>query len=164
MKILLAVDGSPCSDEAIEEIGRRPWPAGSEIKVLTAFELPLPPTPEAWAIPPDYFEELDRAASEHARSVIERAVTKLRSAMGSEANIKGQFALGPPRIVILDEAESWGADLIVVGSHGYRAWERFLLGSVSQAVVSHAKCSVEVVRCRRRAPGPEQPSPSSHGG
>jgi hypothetical protein len=50
--------------------------------------------------------------------------------------------------VILDEAERWGADLIVVGSHGYRAWERFLLGSVSQAVVSHAKCSVAVVRCR----------------
>jgi len=49
--------------------------------------------------------------------------------------------------VILDEAESWGADLIVLGSHGYNAWKRFLLGSVSQAVVSHAKCSVEVVRC-----------------
>ena len=40
----------------------------------------------------------------------------------------------------------WKADLIVVGSHGYPTWERLLLGSVSQAVVSHAKCSVEVVR------------------
>ncbi|MGH9425110.1 MAG: universal stress protein [Terriglobia bacterium] len=164
MKILLAVDGSPCSDEAIEETGRRPWPAGSEIKVLTTFELPLPPTPEAWAIPPNYFAELDRAASEHARSIIERAVTKLRSAMGPEANIKGESVPGPPRMVILDEAESWGADLIVVGSHGYRAWERFLLGSVSQSVVSHAKCSVEVVRCRKRAGGPEETSRSSHGG
>ena len=37
--------------------------------------------------------------------------------------------------MILNEAESWGADLIVVGSHGYRVWERFLLGSVSQSVV-----------------------------
>jgi nucleotide-binding universal stress UspA family protein len=69
--------------------------------------------------------------------------------MGSEANIKGAFAQGSPRSVILDEAESWGADLVVVGSHGYGAWQRFLLGSVSQAVVSHAKCSVEVVRCKR---------------
>jgi nucleotide-binding universal stress UspA family protein len=49
--------------------------------------------------------------------------------------------------VILDEAESWRADLIVEGSHGYSAWKRFLLGSVSQAVVIHANCSVEVVRC-----------------
>lgn len=151
MKILLAIDGSPCSDEAIEQLTRRPWPEGSEIKVLTAFDLPLPPTPEAWALPPDYFEKLDRAAADHARSIVERAVTRLRPAMGSEVNLKGESAPGPPRVVILDEAESWGADLIVVGSHGYRAWERFLLGSVSQSVVSHAKCFVEVIRCRKNS-------------
>ena len=147
MKILLAVDGSPCSNKAIEEIARRPWPAASEIKVLTAYELPLPPTVEAWSVPPNYFEELDRAASDQARSVVERAVAKLKTGMGSEANIKGAAVPGAPRAVILDEAEAWAADLIVVGSHGYRAWERFLLGSVSQSVVAHAKCSVEVVRC-----------------
>ena len=147
MKILLAVDGSPCSDSAVEEIARRPWPAGSEIKVLTAYELPLPATPEAWAIPATYFAELDRAASDQAHSVVERAVAKLKPAMGSEVKVKGEAIPGPPRGVILDEAENWGADLIVVGSHGYRAWERFLLGSVSQSVVAHAKCSVEVVRC-----------------
>jgi nucleotide-binding universal stress UspA family protein len=148
MRILLAVDGSECSDKAVAEIGRRPWPKGAEIKVLTAVELPIPPTPEAWAIPPNYFEELDRAASEHARAIVDGAVSKLRAAMGSEANIHGQSVPGPPRAVILEEAERWGADLIAVGSHGYRAWERFLLGSVSQSIVSHAKCSVEVVRCR----------------
>ena len=107
MKILLAVDGSPCSDKAVEEIARRPWPTQPEIKVLTAIELPIPPTPEAWAIPPNYFEELDRAASYQARSVVERAVTKLRAALGPEANVKGEAVPGPPRVVILDEAESW---------------------------------------------------------
>jgi nucleotide-binding universal stress UspA family protein len=147
MKIILAVDGSHCSDRAVEEIARRPWPAQSEIKVLTVIELPIPPTPEAWAIPTNYFEELDRAASDQARLIVERAVAKLKMAMGSEANVKGEAVPGTPRVVIVDEAESWGADLIVVGSHGYRAWERFLLGSVSQSVVAHAKCSVEVVRC-----------------
>ncbi|HEY8187599.1 MAG TPA: universal stress protein [Pyrinomonadaceae bacterium] len=151
MKILLAVDGSPCSDRAIEEIASRPWPAGSEIKVLTAFEQPLPPTPAAWAIPPDYLEELDRATSKNAGLIVERAISKLRAVMGPEANIKGESVPGPPRIVILEEAANWGADLIAVGSHGYRAWERFLLGSVSQSIVSHAKCSVEVVRCPPKA-------------
>jgi nucleotide-binding universal stress UspA family protein len=53
---------------------------------------------------------------------------------------------GSPRSAILEEAERWKADLIVVGSHGYGAWQRLVLGSVSQAVVLHAKCSVEVVR------------------
>jgi nucleotide-binding universal stress UspA family protein len=48
--------------------------------------------------------------------------------------------------VILDEAEKWDADLIVLGSHGYSGWQRFLLGSVSHAVATHALCSVEIVR------------------
>jgi nucleotide-binding universal stress UspA family protein len=158
MKILLAVDGSLCSDRAVEEIGHRPWPPGSEIKVLTAFELPLPPIPEVWGAPQEYFEELDRAASSQARSIVERAVAKLRSAMGSETNIKGEPVPGPPRVVILEEARSWGADLIVVGSHGYRMLERFLLGSVSQSIVSHAKCSVEVVRCSPALAATQKPN------
>jgi hypothetical protein len=63
MRILLAIDGSSCSDEAIEETSRRPWPEGSKIRVLTAFELPLPSTPEAWTLPPSYLEEMDRSKS-----------------------------------------------------------------------------------------------------
>lgn len=150
MKILLAVDGSPCSDAAVEEIGRRPWPEGSSVKVLSAFELPTPLaplTPEAWSLPINYFEEMDIALRKQAQIIVERALVKLKSTMNKTIAIDGQCVPGPPRTVILDEAETWGADLIVVGSHGYRAWERFLLGSVSQSVVSHAKCSVEVVRC-----------------
>jgi nucleotide-binding universal stress UspA family protein len=147
MKILLAVDGSPCSDVAVEEIARRPWPEGSSVKVLNAFELPLPVAPEGWALPPNYFDELDQAVRKQAQSTIDRALEKLRTKLDKTITLEGEFFPGPPRAVILDEAESWGADLIVVGSHGYGRWERLLLGSVSQSVVSHAKCSVEVVRC-----------------
>lgn len=53
---------------------------------------------------------------------------------------------GSPKTVIIEEAERWGANLIVLGSHGYGALKRFLLGSVAHAVVLHAPCSVEVVR------------------
>jgi nucleotide-binding universal stress UspA family protein len=158
MKILLAVDGSHCSDEAIEEIARRPWPEGSEIKVLTTFEFGLPPTPEAWALPPGYLDEIDRSARQQAQAIVERALEKLKSKLKAVV-VAGEFLPGPPRSVILDEAGSWGADLIVVGSHGYRAWERFLLGSVSQSVVSHAKCSVEVVRClKANRAGTDEPA------
>jgi nucleotide-binding universal stress UspA family protein len=147
MKILLAVDGSPCSDAAVEEIGHRPWPDGSSVRVLTAFELPLPATPEGWALPANYFDELDQAVRTQAHSIVERASKTLRTKLNKTIELESKLVPGPPRAVILDEAESWGADLIVVGSHGYGRWERFLLGSVSQSVVSHAKCSVEVVRC-----------------
>ncbi len=147
MKILLAIDGSPCSDAAVEEVGDRPWPEGSTVKVLNAFELALPATTEGWALPQNYFEEMDQAVKRQARSIVERALEHLRQKQNRTIKVDGLFTPGPPRSVILDEAESWGADLIVVGSHGYSRWERFLLGSVSQGVVSHAKCSVEVVRC-----------------
>ena len=56
---------------------------------------------------------------------------------------------GSPKSVILEEADALGADLIVVGSHGYGMIERFLLGSVSHAVSLHAKCSVEIVRSQK---------------
>ena len=149
MKILLAVDGSPCSDAAVEEIARRPWPEGSFVRVLTAFDLPIPPTPEAWALPVNYFQEMDVALRKQAEIIVERAINTLKAGLNKTIALDGAIVPGPARTVILDEAEGWGADLIVLGSHGYRAWERFLLGSVSQSVVSHAKCSVEVVRCPR---------------
>ena len=147
MKILLAVDGSPCSDAAVEEVARRPWPAGSSLLVLTAFELMTPTAPQPWAMPLNYFEEMDSALSEQAQNTLNRAIEKLKPRLDKSIALDGRVVPGSPRTVILDEAEAWGADLIIVGSHGYRAWERFLLGSVSQSVVSHAKCSVEVVRC-----------------
>jgi nucleotide-binding universal stress UspA family protein len=53
---------------------------------------------------------------------------------------------GDPRSVIVEEAEQWPAELIVLGSHGYTGIKKWLMGSVAQSVVSHAPCSVEVVR------------------
>ena len=146
MKILVAVDGSSYSDAALDEVAQRPWPKPSEILVVTAYEFPISATPEVWALPPDYYEQLERAVREHADSIIDTAVAKLKKAVPAEVNVKGKAIPGSPKRVIADEAAEWKADLIVVGSHGYPAWERLLLGSVSQAVVSHAKCSVEVVR------------------
>lgn len=152
MKILIGVDGSEYSDAALDEVLQRTWPKGSQILVVHAFEMPVAPTSEVWALPPDYYEQLDRAARTQSSSVIEAAVEKLKSVLGTTLEVKGKAILGSPKRVILDEAEAWKPDLIMVGSHGYPTWERLLLGSVSQAVVSHAKCSVEVVRM----PAPKQ--------
>lgn len=145
MKILLAVDGSDCSDAAINEVVSRPWPKGSFVKVLTAYDPPVAPTPEGWALPANYFVELDSALRRQAQNVVDAAVQKLK--VNQDYTADGAIICGPPRLVILEEAENWRADLIVIGSHGYSGLKRFLLGSVSHAVVSHAKCSVEVVRC-----------------
>ena len=145
MKILLAIDGSPCSDAAVEEVARRPWPEGSSVKVMTAIETPMPPTPETWSVPLNYFENLETTLRKQGQNIVDRAIQKLK--VNKTLRADAVLVPGSPRPAILDEAESWGADLIVLGSHGYGAFKRLLLGSVSHAVVSHAKCSVEVVRC-----------------
>ena len=149
MKVLVAIDGSPCSNVALKEVASRPWPKGSEFKVVSAYELPLMPGPEAWAISPDYCDSLTDAVRDHAQALTDSARTKLGAALGDSFPVTSEIIAGAAKSAILERAEAWNADLIVVGSHGYRMWERFLLGSVSQAVVSHAKCSVEVVRCKK---------------
>jgi hypothetical protein len=53
---------------------------------------------------------------------------------------------GHPGSMIVDYADKWGADLIVVGSHGRRGLKRVLIGTVAEAVAMHSHCSVEVIR------------------
>ena len=152
MKILLAVDGSTFSDAAVEEIASRPWPEGSEVDVLSVSEPPVYPFGEAAALPSRYYEEMEKIVQEQARAVVDKAVGRLRSG-ASTLRITEDVVPGHAVQEIVDRAERWDADLIVVGSHGYRGFKRLLLGSVSQAVASHAKCSVEIVRSKATGTG-----------
>jgi nucleotide-binding universal stress UspA family protein len=146
MKILLAVDGSSCSEAALNEVTSRPWPAGSELRIVTAVAPPANLTPESWVGSEDYCKEVSRIDHETARSVVDKALSKLSAAEERPWKISSTVIDGSPKRVIVEEAERWGADLIVLGSHGYGSWNRLLLGSVSQVVSLHAPCSVEIVR------------------
>ena len=146
MKILLAVDGSVYSDAAAQELAKRPWPPQSEVKIITALEIPAPVGMDPWAMSPDYFENLETALRPAAQAAVDSALLKLKSITDKTLKISSEIIQGSPAQVIVDEAESWGADLIVMGSRGLGVWKRLLLGSVSNAVVHHAQCSVEVVR------------------
>jgi nucleotide-binding universal stress UspA family protein len=146
MKLLLAVDGSEFSDAAVEAVAQRPWPANSEVKVLTAIEPFTPYMTEVWATSNDFWEEMDKAAKEQADKAINGALERLKAAKEQTLKISTEIVRGNAKHAILDEAEKWGADLLIIGSHGYTGLKRMLLGSVSQAIVSHAHCSVEIVR------------------
>jgi nucleotide-binding universal stress UspA family protein len=146
MKILLAVDGSEFSNAAAVSVARRPWPADSEVKIISVMELFQPYLTEMWAVSDEFWEDMDKSAKAQARNAIDQAKAIFQAAEQSHLQISEDIAKGNPRSVILDEAEAWGADLIVLGSHGYTGLKRVLLGSVSQAIAAHAKCSVEIVR------------------
>ena len=145
MRILLAIDGSPSSNAAVDEVCRRPWPAGTEVLHITVrSSLDMITLHESLAQPiesKNIFEHPDWKEVKF----LEDAATELEQ-HAPEIRVKTMLLEGRPKDVILDEAELWGADLIVVGSHGYGAIRRFMLGSVSFAVALNASCSVEIVR------------------
>jgi nucleotide-binding universal stress UspA family protein len=147
-KILLATDGSEFSERAARSIAERPWPAGTEVEVLSVVELVLG-NAQAWFEPP-YIEEaqlerLRETAMKHAQNAVASAVEILSKAFPKVEESISVLVSGP-KAVIIEEADKIGADLIVVGSHGHRGIERFMLGSVSEAVALHAHGSVEVIR------------------
>jgi nucleotide-binding universal stress UspA family protein len=116
--------------------------------VVSVIEPLLLPTVETWVPPENYIEALEQASEDQARSIVDRAAARVREDQGDKLLVSTEIVKGHPKHAIIDAAEAFGADLIVVGSHGYRGLTKLWLGSVSQAVASHAKCSVEIVRNR----------------
>lgn len=145
MKILLATDGSECSQLAARSIAERPWPTGSEFRVVSVPELSAP---VLQMISHSAMDKLRGDAMKRAEDAETGAEEVLANANLAESGTVAASAAAPKEI-ILQNAEEWGADLIVCGSHGRRGLSRFLLGSVSEAVASHAKCSVEIIRQKR---------------
>jgi nucleotide-binding universal stress UspA family protein len=149
MKILLAIDGSTASQEAVKAIVNRPWPAGAEVKVISVVELHLAPPPGSMLVPDSHYLKLltayQRAASEAVKRA-EESILASNTKRKHPIRVETQVIIGYAKEAILDEAKNWNADLIVLGSHGYGGVKRLFLGSVSLAVASHAPCSVEIIR------------------
>ena len=145
LKILVATDGSPCSDRAVQSVAARPWPPGSEVQVVSVIHPKIPlvlePTLTGAAGHMTALDEERRDAPVRVR----RAEEFLRD--HGQVPVIAKVLEGDPSGAILAEAELWKADLLVVGSHGHGRVTRVLLGSVSQHVALHANCSVEIVRC-----------------
>ncbi len=149
MKVLLATDGSECSEDAARSIASRPWPKGTEFRVISVVEL----SPAWFRTPyPAYFdakamEELRGEAMKRAQDAVAAAEQILSDAGFTESGTV-VIPAASAKEMILNQAAEWGADLIVLGSHGRRGTSRFMLGSVSEPVAFHATCSVEIVRTR----------------
>ncbi len=147
MKILLAVDGSEYSEAAAAEVAENSWPEGSQIKIVTVIRLPFVPTEETRSLPDSEYSQLERQKRQEAEDIVRQTATYFGDC--PNVQLSTEVLLGEAAEVIVAEAERWHADMIAIGSHGYRGWKRFLLGSVSQEVAKNAECSVMILRPRK---------------
>lgn len=143
MRILVAVDESAHSDRAVRFVARMRWPAGSRVIVANVLAPVLtPPTTGGEGGMPLTIEVTEQQR-EQGRKVTERAEAALREAgIAAESRIPA----GDPREAILRLVNDERVDLLVLGSHGRTGFAKLLLGSVSSHAVTHAHCSVLVVK------------------
>ncbi len=148
MKILIATDGSDFSRAAIEKCCQFiSTKKHTDIKIISVVEHLTPMGAEPFAVSAEYYAQTEADLRKNAKESVAVA-EKIINEKLPEANIfiSTEVFIGSVKQSIVDEAEKFGADLIVVGSHGYGFLDRVLLGSISDFVVHHAPCSVLVVR------------------
>lgn len=145
MKVILATDGTSQSSAAVEMIGSLSMGTGDELHIVTVIDMAVPMAFDAYAGYLPNTKEIEEVARENAEKTLVETRERV-SSKNPDVAVHSEILVGSPESRIVEKAESIGASLIVVGSHGYNRWERLLLGSVSDSVVHHAPCSVLVVR------------------
>ena len=163
MKLLIAYDGSDCADAALDDLNQAGLPAEVEAFILSVAEVWLPPPP------PSSYEVVEQArkakspsdlqhnyaktcrAAKDALVLAERARDRVVTRF-PDWKVTADSSCGSPAWELVAKADDWKPDLIVVGSHGRTALGRFVLGSVSQRVLTEARCSVRVSRGRIEEP------------
>jgi len=148
MKILVATDGSDFSRAAVEKCCQLlKLSENPQIKVVSVYEQMAPMATEPFAVSAQYHQEMMDLARRQCQTFAAESARQIKESLAdSNPGIETDVKLGTPASVIVDEAKDWNADLIVVGSHGRGFWGRLTLGSVSDAIVHHAPCSVLVAR------------------
>ncbi len=162
MKLIVAYDGSKCSEAALDDLVRAGLPDSGEALVISVAEVWLPPKngngfanweltgikldPQTLATIQKHYEKNEKAVAE-AETLANHAKKRLQRIF-PHWQIKAETTYGSPAWEILARADEFKPDLILVGSHGRSAISRFFLGSISQKILTEAHCSVRVARGR----------------
>jgi nucleotide-binding universal stress UspA family protein len=151
LRIVIGNDGSAQAAAAIDAVSRRIWPAGAEVRIIGVPQTLAPVDAASFALAShsllaaETFLETDREERHRFGLVIDRSAKKLEDAGLTVSTLVED---GSPAQVIMRESRDWRADAIFVGANGIGRIERLLLGSVAESLVTHAPCTVEVVRSR----------------
>ena len=143
MKILIGCDGSEFTEKVLADLKRAGLPSKAEVLVLTVAEHWLAAPASFGGIDVLYAEEPDEAAKTNA---IAQNMRSLLTNSFPEWEIKTDAVWGGAASKLIEGADEWKPDLLVVGSHGRSALGRLFLGSVSQSLLHNAQCSVRISR------------------
>ncbi len=156
MRLLIAYDGSPSANAAIDDLQKAGLPHREvEAVILSVAEVWLPP-PNGNGFDIDNYPEIVKKLTRERLKIVMGAVDEAKTlCRHAREKVEAQFPLwavssettdGSPAWEILARADSFKPDLIVLGSQGQTAVSRILLGSISQKVMTEAKCSVRIAR------------------
>lgn len=137
--ILVALDSSTGAEQVLA-MGARIARAYPQATLHVVHVLRTSRFDRAHAGAPTALPETLADAKEHLEFFLRSARRQCRNA------VLGHFSVGAPTDEILRLAGELRADLLLVGTHDYRGFERWLLGSVAETLVRKARCSVIVVR------------------
>ncbi|MDE1852450.1 MAG: universal stress protein [Thaumarchaeota archaeon] len=145
-RIMAAVDGSKSSERAAKVAMDVAKTMGASLFLLEVIQHPAitKAGPGARAAEADVVQYMELAKSD-----AEEFIGRLEAAAkASTVRVRGEVEENVPSVVqaIVEYADEWEVDLIVVGTRGLTGFKKILLGSVSGGVVAHAPCSVLVVR------------------
>lgn len=157
MKVLVAYDGSAYADAALEDLRRAGLPREAEALIVSVSDGLVNPSLPIADIAGSALtsrritsaialaREQAARALEEAKEFAAQAGDRVRSYF-PDWEVRAEGISGTPSQELIQRADKWKPDLIVVGSQGRSALGRFFLGSVSKAVATEANCSVRVVR------------------
>jgi nucleotide-binding universal stress UspA family protein len=143
-RLLIGVDGSGHAKKAVQTVGARHWPAGTQVRLVSVVDS------RAWLmasgadVPGTTYSPLIEEQLRAQASLANDEAKNLLAATGLA--VATEIGYGMPGDVLIGEAEKWDADAVFVGAKGLNLVGRILLGSVSTALAVRAPCSVEVVR------------------
>src|SRR5215471_639388 len=150
IRLLIGHDGSPEADNVVDQVCRRSWPAGTQVKIVSVVEALVSTRADELAGIAGTVHDINAEEFKWLQYLAGQAEQKCAKA----GLIASSLVLeGHPKETLVNEARRWNADTIFIGARGLGLVDRLLLGSVSGSVVTHAPCTVEVVRALEAGKG-----------
>lgn len=144
MKVVVGIEDKVFGDAIIEFIGSQKWGPETEFRIVHVIDTVAGYEMIGELAYPEAVTLAERAKEAVQELLMEMDLRLLKLVPGARTQQK--IVYGSPKEGLLNEVTSWPADLLIVGSHGRTGITKFLMGSVSMAVLSQAPCSVLIVK------------------